>query len=40
VWAMGRVLRVRGDGSPTADTLYVCLQSSSGVYAWKPLASG
>ncbi|GEM_PF-3097756 len=36
----GKMIRVLGDGSATADTVYMCMMSSSGRFNWKPLVQG
>lgn len=36
-WSIAGIL---GDGSTTADTLYMCLKSSNGTYSWKQIISG
>lgn len=36
----GRTIIIKGNGSGSADTVYICLMSSTGVYGWKPILSG
>ncbi|MED1201773.1 glycosyl hydrolase family 28-related protein [Heyndrickxia acidicola] len=36
----GRLAVVFGNGSTTADIVYICLESATGTYSWKQLISG
>lgn len=36
----GKIIRVLGNGTTTADTMYICLRSASGTYSWKPIVQG
>lgn len=35
-----RLLCIPGDGSTTADVVYVCLRNSSGAWGWRTAATG
>lgn len=34
------IATVQGNGTTTADTLYICLMSSTGTYSWKTITTG
>lgn len=36
----GHLVYVPGDGTTTADVLYVCLMSATGTYSWKQIVTG
>lgn len=36
----GQLTWVKGDGSSTASTLYMCLESATGTYSWVEVAHG
>jgi hypothetical protein len=36
----GQVILVLGNGTSTADTFYICLQSATGTYSWKSIMVG
>jgi hypothetical protein len=36
----GQLMMVRGNGTTTADVLFVCLMSATGTYSWKQIVSG
>lgn len=36
----GLTAMVQGNGTTTADTVYVCLLSATGSYSWKSVAAG
>ena len=36
----GLTAMVLGNGTTTADTVYVCLMSATGTYSWKSVAAG
>lgn len=36
----GMTAMVQGNGTSTADTVYVCLMSATGSYSWKQIVAG
>jgi hypothetical protein len=36
----GQIILVLGNGTSTADTFYICLQSATGTYSWKQIMTG
>lgn len=36
----GRTCYVPGNGTSTADIMYICLMSSTGTYSWKQIITG